>query len=107
MADLVYPDSDWAALGAKVIDAPKAFKRLERPTPRQAALEKELLELRAKSGRKVKRAPKKNGRPLLEIDMNRVAQLRRKGLSENRIAQMLGVHRNTLRNRAAAKEGKI
>lgn len=43
----------------------------------------------------------KRGRPRKQVDMNAVAELRRQGLTWMKVAQVLGVHRNTLRRTSA------
>jgi hypothetical protein len=101
MADLVHPDSDWASLGNRLMDRSKPFQRLERPTtrapqtsptPAEVEKAKAILALHKKQQR-IKRP---NGRPRKHPDLMKAALLRERGLSWEKVAEALGVHRNTL-----------
>lgn len=94
MGDLTYKDSDWAMLGGRVIDrSHKAFRRLEKPTPQEIAKAKQLLSVERHKPKVVKGH---NGRPKKHPDLLRAALLREKGFTWERVAKVLGVHRNTL-----------
>lgn len=97
MPDLVHPDSDWATLGSRLLDrSTKPFSRLEIPTPSLIEVQraKAVLALHRKQQRiKVKRLM---GRPKKHPDLKQAAFLREQGLTWESIAEVLGVHRNTL-----------